>query len=201
MNLPNKVTTLRFILSIIYFVLLYFSIKDIQKTEYINKPILTIGLIIFIIAALSDVLDGYLARKYNASTQFGRIADPFVDKILICGSFVFFLGWGSMHDFIGSWMVLLVIVREFLVHGLRTIAEAKGISFGANIWGKQKTMIQCFTIMWGLAYLLYFKDLSEYWWTATILHSLIWLTLFTTVFSAFTYFYKIRKMLRTVVDE
>lgn len=201
MNIPNKVTVSRFILSIIYFTLLYLGVDANETPERIHTPLLYASLTVFIIAALTDVVDGYLARRYNIVTKFGRIADPFVDKVLICGSFIFFTGWFSLKPFIGSWMVLVIIVREFLVHGLRTIAESRGVSFGSTIWGKQKTLIQCITVIWIIFYVVYLRNTEANWWGEILLQSLIWLTLFTTIFSALTYFYKIRRMLKQVVDE
>ena len=201
MNIPNKITVSRLVLSIIYFVLLYLAGLDTIPEKF-DKAIFYAGMAVFSVAALTDVLDGYLARRYNIVTKFGRIADPFVDKVLICGSFIFFVSWPSLKPFISSWMVLVIVFREFLVHGLRTIIESKGISFGSTVWGKQKTLTQCITIIWTLFYLVYLRYNPEMeWWAGTILHSLIWLTLFSTVFSALTYFYKTRKMLRVVVDE
>ena len=187
-------------LSIVYFILLYLAGVD-EIPEKFDKAIFYAGMVVFIIAALTDTLDGYLARRYNIVTKFGRIADPFVDKVLICGSFIFFVSWPSLKDFISSWMVLVIVFREFLVHGLRTIAESKGVSFGSSIWGKQKTFTQCITVIWTLFYLVYMRYTDGQWWSAVLLKSLVWLTLFSTVFSALTYFYKIRKMLREVVDE
>lgn len=201
MNIPNKVTVSRFILSIIYFTILYLGVDTNEIPERIHNQLLYAGLILFIIAALTDILDGYLARHYNIMTKFGRIADPFVDKVLICGSFIFFNGWASLKPFIGSWMVLVIVVREFLVHGLRTIAESRGVSFGSTIWGKQKTFIQCITVIWIIFYMVYLRNTEGNWWGGIILQLLIWLTLFATIFSAFTYFYKIRQMLKQVVDE
>lgn len=200
MNIPNKVTVSRLFLAIVYFFLLHLAGLD-ERPERFDRVIFYAGMAVFIVAALTDALDGYLARKYNIVTKFGRIADPFVDKVLICGSFIFFVSWPSLKPFISSWMVVVIIFREFLLHGLRTIAESKGVSFGSNIWGKQKTMIQCITIIWALFYLVYLRDTSGASWSAIILHSLIWLTLFSTVFSAVIYFYRTRKMLREVVNE
>ena len=156
MKISNKVTVFRFILSIIYFILLYLGVDKDGIGERFNKPILYLSLGVFIVAALTDILDGYLARKYNIITKFGRMADPFVDKILICGSFIFFVGWVSLRPFIDSWMVLIIVIREFLVHGMRTIVESHGISFGSTTWGKQKTLIQCLTVIWTLFYLVFF---------------------------------------------
>ena len=206
MNIPNKITVSRLVLAIIYFILLYLAGLDTIPEKF-DKAIFYSGMVVFSVAALTDVLDGYLARRYNIVTKFGRIADPFVDKVLICGSFIFFVSWPSLtiipkpYPFISSWMVLVIVFREFLVHGLRTIAESKGISFGSTVWGKQKTFTQCITVIWTLFYLAYMRYTGGEWWAGTLLHALIWLTLFSTVFSALTYFYKIRKMLRAVVDE
>jgi CDP-diacylglycerol--glycerol-3-phosphate 3-phosphatidyltransferase len=200
MNLPNKVTVSRLFLAIVYFFLLHLAGLD-ERPEKFDKAVFYAGMAVFIVAALTDSLDGYLARRYNIVTKFGRIADPFVDKVLICGSFIFFVSWPSLKPFISSWMVLVIIFREFLLHSLRTIVESKSVSFGSNIWGKQKTFVQCIAIIWTLFYLVYLRYTSAESWAAVMLHSLIWLTLFSTVFSALIYFYQTRKMLREVVDE
>ncbi|MDI6732512.1 MAG: CDP-diacylglycerol--glycerol-3-phosphate 3-phosphatidyltransferase [Planctomycetota bacterium] len=196
MNIANKVTVSRFILSIVYFVLLYLAERD-----NFDKTILYGGLIVFIIAALTDSLDGYLARRYKIITKFGRIVDPFADKILICGSFIFLATWEPLRQFLSGWMVLVIVVREFSLHGLRVIAEAQQIPFASTVWGKCKTTTQCITIIWLLFYLVYFRGTANEWWAVVIGQSLIWLTLFSTVFSAVIYFYQIRKMLKQVVEE
>lgn len=189
MNLPNKITVSRFFLSIIYFVLLYFAVFG----EAVEVGIIDISLAVFIVAALTDALDGYLARKYKMITYFGRIADPFVDKILICGSFIFFLSWNVLFPFLSSWMVVVIITREFLVHGIRGMAESRGIAFPSTAWGKQKTLIQCLTIIWIIFYVGHLRDQAI---PMTVLKSFIWLTIISTVISGLTYFYKARQLLR-----
>ncbi|MFH1227506.1 MAG: CDP-diacylglycerol--glycerol-3-phosphate 3-phosphatidyltransferase [Planctomycetota bacterium] len=189
MNLPNKITVSRFFLSIIYFILLHFSVHK----SVINPKLLDVSILIFMIAALTDALDGYLARKYKMITNFGRIADPFVDKILICGSFIFFLDWDVLNSFLSAWMVVVIITREFLVHGIRGMAESKGIAFPSTVWGKQKTLIQCLTIISILLYTGYFLNNSL---AGIILRSLIWLTIISTVISGFTYFLKVKQLIK-----
>lgn len=189
MNIANKLTVSRFFLSIIYFVLLYLTLDG----ERLNEPILNASLALFIIAALTDAVDGYFARRTNTVTHFGRIADPFVDKILICGSFIFFVTWPPLDFFLSSWMVVVIVTREFLVHGIRALAESKGIAFPSTAWGKQKTFIQCITIIWILFHLGHLQGLL---WSEVILSALIWLMLISTVFSGLTYFYKARQLLR-----
>ncbi|MFA5794537.1 MAG: CDP-diacylglycerol--glycerol-3-phosphate 3-phosphatidyltransferase [Candidatus Brocadiia bacterium] len=187
MNLPNKITVSRFFLSIIYFILLYFSVhKDV-----INPKMLDVSIVVFLIAAVTDALDGYLARKYKMVTNFGRIADPFVDKILVCGSFIFFVSWDALNPFLSAWMVVVIITREFLVHGIRGMAEAKGIAFPSTSWGKQKTLVQCFTIVAVLLYVGYFRNRPV---PGIILHSFIWLTIISTVISGLTYFLKAKQL-------
>lgn len=189
MNLPNKITVSRFFLSIIYFVLLYFAVYK----STINIRMLDISLAVFIIASLTDVLDGYLARKYKMVTLFGRVADPFVDKILICGSFIFLVSWDVVQPYLSSWMVVVIVTREFLVHGIRGMAESRGIAFPSTAWGKQKTLIQCLTIVWILFYVGHLQADAI---AINIMFSLIWLTIISTVISGLTYFYKARQLIR-----
>ena len=98
-----------------------------------------IGLWVFVVACATDYLDGYLARKYDLVTGFGRVADPFVDKIIVCGGFALLAGRSTV---IVPWMVVVLISREFLVSSIRGYAESRGIEFGAALSGKIKAVVQ-----------------------------------------------------------
>ncbi|MHC4590858.1 MAG: CDP-alcohol phosphatidyltransferase family protein, partial [Planctomycetota bacterium] len=113
---------------------------------------------LFILAAITDSLDGYLARKWDVTSTFGRIMDPFCDKVLILGGFIYMAGprflvpeWVEAGDFwtmatgVYPWMVAVMLARELLVTGFRGEAEAMGVSFGSNWWGKWKMILQSIT--------------------------------------------------------
>jgi CDP-diacylglycerol--glycerol-3-phosphate 3-phosphatidyltransferase len=188
MNLPNRITVYRFFLSIAYFGLLIV----VRSAGPRMVPWLLDGaLAIFILASITDALDGYFARKYGMATDFGRVADPFVDKIMICGSFVFFLTIPPLSSIIAAWMVVIVLAREFLVQGLRSLAESKGIAFGSSIWGKQKMIVQCVVV--GCC-LFYAAHLSGFEWATAVIKAMVWLALITTVVSGLAYVHNARKL-------
>ncbi|MHC2066502.1 CDP-diacylglycerol--glycerol-3-phosphate 3-phosphatidyltransferase [Bremerella sp. T1] len=127
-NVPNTLTGIRFLLSIVAFVLL-------------PLHFIWAALAIFIIAVSTDWIDGYWARKYNQVTQFGRIFDPFVDKIIICGTFVFLVALPGSG--IAAWVAVVVMGREMLVTVIRSFVEQHGGDFSANWPGKWKMVFQC----------------------------------------------------------
>ena len=188
MTLANRITSLRFLLCIVYYVLLSLMARkpDVQ--------LLSAAFVLFQIIAWSDLLDGYIARKYKQVTHFGRIADPVVDKILVCGSFIFFLTIDPLDTIFTAWFAVVVLGREFLVSGIRGAAEAAGIPFGANFWGKAKTLIQNVTVGWALGYTAWTQDMR---WTAVALQVLVWVTLAATVVSGATYVIDARRLLRS----
>jgi len=130
MNLPNKLTTLRFILVpfFVYF-LLYFS--DQPLGSYIAFGI-------FVLACLTDFLDGQLARRLNMITNFGKLMDPLADKILVCCALVCLTEMGRLP----AWVTIIVIAREFFISGFRQLAAEKGVVMAASWWGKFKTTFQ-----------------------------------------------------------
>ena len=129
MNLPNKLTMFRVIL-IPFFVL--FMLVDITLYDK------WIALGIFIIASLTDLLDGKIARKYNLVTNFGKFMDPLADKLLVCSALICLVAL----DRIPAWMVIVIIAREFIISGFRLIASDNGIVIAASYWGKFKTTFQ-----------------------------------------------------------
>ncbi len=130
MNLPNKLTTFRVIL-IPFFV--FFLLTDLVGAW--GK---WIALSIFIVASLTDFLDGYLARKYNLVTNFGKFMDPLADKLLVCSAMICLIEKGA----IPSWIVTIIIAREFIISGFRLIASDNGVVIAASYWGKFKTVFQ-----------------------------------------------------------
>ena len=125
MNLPNKLTLLRIVLIVPFFLVLYL---DIPFAAYV-------ALAIFIAASLTDMLDGKIARKYHLITDFGKFADPLADKMLVTAAMLWFVEKGQMP----GWALLIVIVREFAVSGLRMVASDKGRVIAAGWSGKVKT--------------------------------------------------------------
>ena len=115
MTLANKITLGRFAITIVYFVLLGICGREA------DWRLLYAAFFLFLLAVVGDGLDGYYARKYHQETTFGRIADPFVDKIMICGSFVFFLSIRPLAEILTGWMVMIIIAREFLVSAIRSV--------------------------------------------------------------------------------
>jgi len=143
LNLPNQITILRFLLAVLFFVLLS------QYSQITPKPwLLDVSAALFVVAAATDFLDGYLARKYKLVTDLGRILDPLVDKVLICGAYIILSGAGFADadgqnvTYVSAWMVVVIVSRELLVTGLRGFNESKGVAFGASMYGKIKMWIQ-----------------------------------------------------------
>lgn len=133
MNLPNKLTLLR-VLMIPFFI--FFMVADINNGQIIAA-------VLFIIASATDWLDGYIARKYELVTTFGKFADPLADKILVSAALICLVEQGA----VASWIVILIIAREFAVTGLRVLAASDNIVIAASWWGKIKTVTQMIAII------------------------------------------------------
>lgn len=131
MNLPNKLTVLRVILIPFFVLSLMVFGGRIQLLRYLAASI-------FIVASLTDMLDGKIARKYNLVTNFGKFMDPLADKLLVCSAFICFVQFGTVP----AWVVVLIIGREFIISGFRLIAADNNIVIAANYWGKIKTVVQ-----------------------------------------------------------
>lgn len=135
MNLPNKLTILRVLLIPFFvFFLLVPVAGDISKY---------IALVIFIIASLTDLADGKIARKYNLVTNFGKFMDPLADKLLVCSALICFVEM----DLLPAWIVIIIISREFIISGFRLIASDNGVVIAASYWGKFKTTSQMIMII------------------------------------------------------
>lgn len=187
MNLPNQITTGRLLLSMVFLGLMArFELS--RKAEQLW--ILETAFWLFITCALADILDGYLARRQNQVTSFGRILDPFADKILVCGAFILLLGQGFIDvdgrnvTGLSAWMVVVIVARELLVSSLRGFSEASGKPYAANQWGKVKMVIQSVTVP---VIIKSVGPLGEHAVLITIRDSLIWLTLLVTAASVVSY--------------
>src|ERR1700680_1381780 len=130
-NLPNQLTAARLVLGIVLFVL-------IEQALWVSC------IVVFALAAVTDWLDGYLARKQGLVSTLGRNLDPLVDKVVICGSYIFLLPVPDSG--LTAWMVTVVVGRELIITGLRSFMEMSGASFGADWLGKIKMVLQCATL-------------------------------------------------------
>ncbi|HKB15433.1 MAG TPA: CDP-diacylglycerol--glycerol-3-phosphate 3-phosphatidyltransferase [Planctomycetota bacterium] len=142
-TLANRVTAGRFVLACVLF---YFLERLCALEPERAAGTAGVAWILFVVAAVTDALDGWLARRRGESSVLGRIADPVVDKVLVCGSFAFLAVAPATKGFVPPWIVVVVLAREFLVTTLRGFVEAKGIPFPADRAGKLKMGVQCFAI-------------------------------------------------------
>ena len=136
-NLPNRVTLARLVASMILFVLL----ANLPEPRHEASPVGIAAFVLFVLVAASDWLDGCLARKYGQVTTIGRILDPFVDKVAVCGTYVMLLRSPPVAPLIEAWMVVVIVAREFFVNDSRGYFESKGVSFGAEAPGKIKMLV------------------------------------------------------------
>ncbi|MBN1441853.1 MAG: CDP-diacylglycerol--glycerol-3-phosphate 3-phosphatidyltransferase [Planctomycetes bacterium] len=142
LTLPNQLTLARLLLSVVFFVIMAIVVHG-DFSQAGRALVLNISNAIFITAVATDFLDGFLARRWGLVSTFGRIADPFVDKIVICGGFIMLIG---VSDLVKPWFAVIILFREFLVSGLRSFLESRGIAFGAALSGKLKMLLQSMTI-------------------------------------------------------
>lgn len=184
MTVANKVTLGRFGLTLIFFALL---MAAMDTREPARVWLIDGANLLFLLAAFLDVLDGYLARKYNETSALGRVMDPLVDKIIICGAFIFCIQLPGLEGVVQPWMVVLIIVREFVVQGIRVELEASGKEFGAQAAGKIKTFVQSFTVSGLLLYAAHLGAPPFQPTTGALLQALVWLTVISTAGSGIIY--------------
>jgi len=199
-NVPNQLTIARLILSIFCFVFLTFN-------YYLT------ALVLFVIAAGTDWVDGYWARRYGQVTQLGRILDPFADKIIICGTFIYLAAvpptiTGESASEIAPWMAVVVVARELLVTALRSFFEEQGTDFSAKTAGKWKMVLQCAAVAASLARLWYYQYEGQSWniqlpnpdWTMWSLRLLVWAAIVMTVYSGWGYVQTAIRLLKRPAD-
>jgi CDP-diacylglycerol--glycerol-3-phosphate 3-phosphatidyltransferase len=203
-HVPNALTALRLVLAGVFFGMLgYYQYEGRGAPTLLN-----IGFGVYCIALLTDFLDGYLARRWKVEGAFGRVVDPFVDKVLVIGSFIFFAGKNFIipdysypgvptHSFVvatitgvAPWMVVLILARELLVTSFRGMSEAGGQNFGAAFSGKLKMVFQSVTILVVLVYVNYRPSLIQAHYeqaARTVRDVCIWGTVVITVLSGLSY--------------
>ena len=167
MNLPNKLTILRVIMIPFFVVFMYL---DFAAAKWI-------ALGIFIAAAITDTLDGQIARRCNLVTTFGKFMDPLADKLLVCSAMIALVDQGR----IPAWIVIIIIAREFIISGFRLVASDNGIVIAANYWGKFKTTFQMIGVV-----LLIFNIPA----LSTLTTIIVWIALALTVISLVDYIVK-----------
>lgn len=193
MNLPNKLTMLRMFMVpfFVYFLLETPELGDRMFYKWI-------ALALFIVASLTDMLDGKIARKYNLVTNFGKLMDPLADKLLVCSALVG-LTW---HGIIPAWMTIIIIGREFIISGFRLIAVEKGVVIPASIWGKLKTVSQMVMICLTLAVLNDYGFRGDMYYVAVymgieyIAVVMMWVATVLTVISLVDYVWKNRGIMK-----
>lgn len=175
MNTPNKLTILRVIM-VPFFVLFMLTGLGGSFNRWIAAAI-------FIVASLTDLLDGYLARRDNLVTDFGKFMDPLADKLLVCAALICFVELGRLP----AWFVIIIISREFIISGFRLIASDNGLVIAASYWGKFKTVSQMVMII------LLIVNLGGFF--AIVEEIFVWLALALTVISLVDYIWKNRQIL------
>lgn len=175
MNLPNKLTLFRVVL-IPFFVALLL-------TQSYNSSFKWIALAIFIIASLTDLLDGKIARKYNLVTNFGKFMDPLADKLLVCSAMICLI---ELKE-IPSWVVIIIIAREFIISGFRLVASDNGVVIAASYWGKFKTTFQMVMVILMIANIPQLSILTA---------AVMWIALILTVVSLLDYLIKNKDVMK-----
>ncbi len=183
MNLPNKLTLLRILLVPVYLLCMYLQVIPCRYA---------LALLVFILASVTDALDGHIARKHNLITTFGKFADPLADKVLVLAALAALSDIGNSP--VNGIVVTIVATREFMVSGLRLVTAEKGIVVAAGIWGKLKTAFTMVTIVVIQLWLMLQVDFglvnpSEEVTFAVyvVLWGLVWISVLLTVISGAVY--------------
>lgn len=186
MNLPNKLTVARVILIVPFAVILLGG-----EAGWLGENRMLAdcaALAIFVIASLTDLLDGKIARKYNLVTNFGKFMDPLADKLLVCTALIALVEMGR----IPAWVVIVIISREFIISGLRLIAADNKVVIAASYWGKFKTTFQMIMVC-----LMILNLGVVYPWLQVLTDVVMWVALILTVVSLIDYLIKNRGVLYT----
>ncbi|MDO4601944.1 MAG: CDP-diacylglycerol--glycerol-3-phosphate 3-phosphatidyltransferase [Eubacteriales bacterium] len=175
MNTPNKLTVARMIM-VPFLVIFMLTDWGGEANRYISFGI-------FAVASITDWFDGYLARKNNLVTNFGKFMDPLADKLLVCSALICLIEMKRLE----AWVVIVIIAREFIISGFRLIAAENGVVIAANYWGKFKTVSQMIMII------LLILNLGGIW--SVVEEVFVWLSVALTVISLLTYILQNRKVL------
>jgi CDP-diacylglycerol--glycerol-3-phosphate 3-phosphatidyltransferase len=191
MNLPNKLTTSRIALTLVFLVAVFIEFPG-------NR---TLALILFVVASITDWLDGAIARRRKLITNFGILMDPLADKILTCSAFIAFVGQG----YVAAWMVVVVVARELTITGLRLLAASKNVVLAAERYGKHKTISQMVTVSvilvkvsypdWGsIAQTIFGFEIGGQSWLHHVARLSLWLTVALTFISGWLYLWRNRQL-------
>ena len=191
MNLPNKLTASRLVLTLVFLLVMF------SRVQYHE----TIALVLFIVAGISDFLDGEIARRRKLITNFGILMDPLADKIMVCSAFIAFVGLGWLP----AWMAVVVVARELAITGLRLLAASKSVVLAAERYGKHKTISQIAAIIaifvshsyaqWdGPGELLFGGQLQGHAWSWWFAELAKWLAVILTFISGWLYLWKNRPL-------
>jgi CDP-diacylglycerol--glycerol-3-phosphate 3-phosphatidyltransferase len=185
-NVPNQLTAARLVLALVLF-------------GVIAAELWIWCLFVFALASFTDWLDGFLARRYGISSTLGRNLDPLVDKVLVCGAYIFLLPIGMRDSWLAPWMVTVIVARELIITSLRSYLENQGAVFGADWLGKLKMGLQCAALLAIFSYLgLSAHEATEdiVWFCATLRDGLIWAMLGATALSGLQYIWRAAALLR-----
>ncbi|MBJ7642480.1 CDP-diacylglycerol--glycerol-3-phosphate 3-phosphatidyltransferase [Weissella confusa] len=188
MNLPNKLTVFRMILIPVFMLVLALPLDwgTLQVAGAVLPVTHLVAAIIFIVASLTDLADGKIARKYKLVTNFGKFADPLADKLLVMTALIFFV----QFCWVPAWMVAIIVIRELAITGLRTlIVENNGKVLAAAMPGKIKTASQMVAIS-----LFLLHDIVFAMFNIPFAMIMIWIALLATIYSGIDYFYKNREV-------
>lgn len=190
MNLPNRITLARIFMIPLLLVFLLIDVEWLSHAIVIGSYVLPVNQLIaallFIIAASTDGIDGYIARKYNLVTNLGKLLDPLADKLLVTGVLIALVGMGKCD----VWIAVVIISREFAVTGLREVALLEGSVIAASSWGKAKTITQIIAIS---AVLL--NNFPFEWLHVPFAEYALWAAAVITIYSGIDYFVKNKKIL------
>ena len=191
---PNRITALRFLGALALFAI--FAWQGNQDADAIrgDRFVLQSAFWVFVVTAASDVLDGYLARRDNHVTAFGRIADPFVDKVLVIGAMVFLAVMPWSQRWFPAWIVVVIIAREFLITGLRGYVESMGAQFPADWLGKAKMFSQCIAVAVVVGLFAFEWSQAAFAFWGTVGEIFVWATLLTSLGSCASYLVKTRRI-------
>jgi len=207
-KLPNQLTVARVGLAAAFFVLLGLY----EPGSAAGRWLLNAAFVLYVVAGITDVLDGWVARRYNLTSAFGRIVDPFVDKVLVVGAFVMLAGanfaqgectgeferglsaWlmGGMASAVQAWMVVAIMARELIVSAVRGYSESQGIKFPATPAGKIKMFVQSVAIC---TVLFQLANVPQAPWAVVTKVAVVWLAVIVTVFSGAVYIRRARGLL------
>lgn len=185
MNLPNKLTIFRVILILPFVVILLGG-----KAGWFGENALIgdiVALIIFVVASLTDLIDGKIARKYNLVTNFGKFMDPLADKLLVCSALIALIEL----DRIPAWIVIIIIAREFIISGFRLIAANNNVVIAANYWGKFKTTFQMIMVC-----MMILNVGALFHWMQILTDIVMWIALALTVISLVDYIWQNKDVLK-----